>query len=112
MQLPGASAVWQSLTLSYYLWNLGGQEIFCKKLVVVDVGNEISVAVTGKGTLRDRAERCECAGQGGNTPGSFAKQVFIEIAGQQHWGPGSKGQGLMGWERGDAVDMQTPCNLA
>ena len=45
------------------------REIFCKKLVAVDVGNEISVVVTGKRTLRDRAERCECAGQGGNTPG-------------------------------------------
>lgn len=43
------------------------REIFCRKLVVVDVGNEISVAVTGKRTLRDRAERCGCGGQGGNT---------------------------------------------
>ena len=43
------------------------REIFCRKLVVVDMGNEISVAVTGKRTLRDRAERCRCAGKGGNT---------------------------------------------
>lgn len=37
--------------------------------MVVDVGHEISVAVTGKRTLRDRAKRCGCAGQGGNTAG-------------------------------------------
>ena len=71
------------------------REIFCKKLVAVDVGNEISVVVTGKRTLRDRAERCECAGQGGNTPG-LAQNGCLWNSWAATPGPGSKGQGLMG----------------
>ena len=55
------------LRLSCYLWNLGSQGNFCKKLVVVNVGNEVSVAVTAQRTPVDRAEVC-VQGQGGNDP--------------------------------------------
>lgn len=46
------------------------------------------------------------------TPPDRHKTGVCEITGQQHRGQVPKGRALWGGRGGDAVDIQTPCNLA
>lgn len=82
--------------------------IFSKKLVVINVGNEVSVAVTAKRTPVGRAERCVCRGRVGMTQHRQAGGV-CEIPGQQHRGQAPKGRAFWG---GNAITMKTPRILA